>query len=232
MSRRTGSRPRTVLVTGASRGFGAACVEVFGAVGWDVVGCSRSAGQPGASPVTRVVWDVTDDDVGPLRTALADRPLDLLINNAGAGTPGTPLEDVDVATLRSVCDVNVGGVIRATRVALPNLRLASAPMVINISSRLGLVHDQAAGRYRHFSTSYAYRISKAAQNMATTCLAQELGPKVRVWGVHPGTLATGMGRAGAATDPSDAARRLLGLAGSAETDSPRFLDLEHGELAW
>lgn len=81
-----------MLVTGASRGFGAACVEVFGADG----------------------WDVTDDDVGPLRTALAERPLDLLINNAGAGTPGTPLEDVDVATLLNVCDVNVGGVIRAT----------------------------------------------------------------------------------------------------------------------
>ncbi|GAA1712168.1 SDR family oxidoreductase [Isoptericola hypogeus] len=221
-----------MLVTGASRGFGAACVEVFAAAGWDVVASSRAPAPGGAPRVDQVVWDVTDDDAGPLHSALGERPLDLLINNAGAGTPGTPLEDVDVATLLSVCDVNVGGVIRATRAALPSLRLSPAPLVLNISSRLGSIHDQAAGRYRDFGTSYAYRISKAAQNMATTCLAHELAPQVRVWAVHPGRLATGMGRSGAAGDPIDAATKLLELAGSTETHSPRFLELAHGELEW
>jgi len=182
--------------------------------------------------VERVVWDVTDDDVFPLHEALKDGPLDLLINNAGSGTPGGPLEAVDVATVLRVCDVNVGGVIRATRAALPNLRRSPAPLVLNISSRLGSIHDQADGRYRDLATSYAYRISKAAQNMTTTCLANELGPEVRVWGVHPGSLATGMGRPGAVGDPCAAAGRLLELADSTETRSPRFLDLGHGELPW
>lgn len=178
------------------------------------------------------MWDVTDDDVFPLHEALKDGPLDLLINNAGSGTPGGPLEAVDVATVLRVCDVNVGGVIRATRAALPNLRRSPAPLVLNISSRLGSIHDQADGRYRDLATSYAYRISKAAQNMTTTCLANELGPEVRVWGVHPGSLATGMGRPGAVGDPCAAAGRLLELADSTETRSPRFLDLGHGELPW
>jgi len=223
---------RRVLVTGASRGLGAACVEVFSAAGWEVVASSRAPATQRSPGVDRVVWDVTDDDVSALRGALAGRPLDLLVNNAGAGTPGGPLDSVDVATVLRVCDVNVGGVVRATRAALPSLRLSPAPLVINVSSRLGSVHDQAAGRYRNLTTSYAYRISKAAQNMTTTCLAGELGPQVRVWAVHPGTLATGMGRPGAAGDPVVAARRLLDLAGSTETESPRFLDLEHGELPW
>lgn len=179
-----------------------------------------------------MVWDVTDDDVSPLHEALKDDPLDLLINNAGAGTPGGPLEMVDVATVLSTCDVNVGGVIRATRAALPSLRRAAAPLVLNISSRLGSISDQADGRYRNFATSYAYRISKAAQNMATTCLANELGPRVRVWSVHPGSLATGMGRTGAGGDPVAAAGRLLELADSTVTSSPRFVDLGHGELPW
>lgn len=235
------SRRDRVLVTGASRGFGAACVAVFADAGWDVIATSRApdadgAGRPDETRrhgrVLPVTWDVTDDDDRPLRDALGDGPLDLLVNNAGAGTPGSPLEEVDVTTLLAVTDVNVGGVLRATRAALTNLRRAPAPLVVNISSRLGSVHDQASGRYRDLSTSYAYRISKAAQNMATTCLAGELGPHVRVWAVHPGRLATRMGRAGADVDPADAARRLLELARSTEPRSPVFLDLQAGDLPW
>lgn len=88
---------------------------------------------------------MTDDDVVALTEVLRDDPLDLLINNAGTGTPGTPLDDVDIQALLEVCDVNVGGVIRATRAVLPNLRAATDPLVINVSSRLGSVHDQRAG---------------------------------------------------------------------------------------
>jgi NAD(P)-dependent dehydrogenase (short-subunit alcohol dehydrogenase family) len=115
---------------------------------------------------------------------------------------------------------------------LPNLLAAPSPLVINVSSRLGSIHDQAAGRYRDFTTSYAYRISKAAQNMATVCLATELAPRVRVWGIHPGSLRTGMGRAGAGGDPMGAAHRLLELATANDVASPRLLDLEGGEIAW
>jgi NAD(P)-dependent dehydrogenase (short-subunit alcohol dehydrogenase family) len=179
-----------------------------------------------------VQWDVTNDDVTCLVGALRQRPLDLLVNNAGVGTPGTPLTEVDVSSLLDIVNVNVGGVIRATRAVLPNLLTAPTPLVINVSSRLGSIHDQATGRYSDYSTSYAYRISKAAQNMATVCLANELSPRVRVWGIHPGRLRTGMGRAGADGDPTDAAHRLLELATAEDVDSPRLLDLEGGEIAW
>lgn len=222
-----------VLVTGANRGFGAACVEVFGKAGWDVIGVARS--EPSADRAGRVRWvrwDVTDDDVSPLTEALGDDPLDLLVNNAGAGTSGTSLEGVDVRTLLEVCNINVGGVIRTTRAALPNLRRAESPLVINVSSRLGSIHDQAAGRYLGFGTSYAYRISEAAQNMATTCLANELAPRVRVCAVHPGRLATGMARDGSNGDPRLAATRLLDLAATGAITSPSFLNLDGSEIAW
>jgi NAD(P)-dependent dehydrogenase (short-subunit alcohol dehydrogenase family) len=179
-----------------------------------------------------VQWDVTDDNTSSLTAVLGDTPLSLLVNNAGAGTPGRPLAGIDVPALPDVVDVNVGGVIRATRAARPNLLLSAAPLVINVSSRLGSIHDQAAGRYRDYDTSFAYRISKAAQNMATVCLANELGPRIRVWGIHPGRLATGMGRPDAAEDPRRAANRLLSLAHSSQPESPRFLDLGGGEILW
>lgn len=221
-----------MLVTGANRGFGAACVEEFAEAGWEVIAASRSPQPEGTSRIRRVQWDVTDDDTSALDEALGSDPLSLLINNAGTGTPGTPLAQIDVATLLDVVNVNVGGVIRATRAASPNLLLAEAPLVVNVSSRLGSIHDQAAGRYRDFNTSYAYRISKAAQNMATVCLANELSPAIRFWGVHPGRLATGMGRADSAEDPRRAAKRLHALADSSSSDGPRFVDLGGGEIAW
>ncbi|MFT3853108.1 MAG: SDR family NAD(P)-dependent oxidoreductase [Ilumatobacteraceae bacterium] len=223
---------RRVLVTGANRGFGAACVTAFSLAGWDVVAVSRTATSHGAGSVDRVQWDVTDDDTSPLLEALHQRPLDLLVNNAGVGTPGALLAGVDVARLLDVVDVNVGGAIHATRAVLPNLLTAPTPLVLNVTSRLGSIQDQAAGRYRGYDTSYAYRISKAAQNMATVCLANELAPRVRVWAVHPGSLRTGMGRAGADGDPLDAARRLVELATEQDVDSPRLVDLDGGEISW
>ena len=166
---------KRVLITGASQGFGAACVGAFLDEGGEVIATTRGGTRGvGARNVGQLY--VTDDDTSALISALGDRPLDVLVNNAGRGTPGTPIEDVDVHTLLDVCNVNVGGVIRTVQAVLANLRAAQAPIVLNISSRLGSVHDQAKGRYRSLGTSYAYRVSKAAQNMTTTCLANELAP--------------------------------------------------------
>jgi NAD(P)-dependent dehydrogenase (short-subunit alcohol dehydrogenase family) len=92
--------------------------------------------------------------------------------------------------------------------------------------------NQATGRYAHLSTSYAYRISKAAQNMTTTCLAHELAPDIRVWAVHPGVLGTAMGQAHATQQPIVAARQLVALAGDPDPTSPRFRNLDGDDLPW
>ena len=223
---------KRVLITGASQGFGAACVGAFLDEGWEVVATTRAAAPAELARATWVSWDVTDDDTSALISALGDRPLDVLVNNAGRGTPGTPIEDVDVHTLLDVCNVNVGGVIRTVQAVLANLRAAQAPIVLNISSRLGSVHDQAKGRYRSLGTSYAYRVSKAAQNMTTTCLANELAPDIRVWALHPGVLATAMGQPDATQEPTQAAKRLVAVTADPDPTSPRFRDLDGDDLPW
>lgn len=225
---------RRVLVTGAGRGFGRACVEAFSAAGWNVIAAARTIPSDALAEqtVAWVRWDVTDDDTGSLVDAVDGRPLDLLINNAGRGTPGTPLQAVSVSSLLEVCDVNVGGVLRAARASEDALRKAPAPLIINISSRLGSLHDQAAGRYAELKTSYAYRVSKAAQNMATICLANELGPDIRVWALHPGTLATAMGQRDASGDVQHAAQRLLSIADDPDGNSPRYRSLDGNDLPW
>ena len=225
---------RTVLITGAARGFGRACVDAFAAAGWNVVAAVREIpSDMDADPsVVWVRWDVTDDDTDTLVDPMGGRPLDLLVNNAGRGTPGTPLRDMEVSTLLEVCDVNVGGVLRASRALEESLRRAPSPLILNISSRLGSAHDQASGRYAGLTTSYAYRISKAAQNMATICLASELAPMIRVWALHPGVLATSMGQMDASGDVHRAAERLLRLADDPDRTSPRYRSLDGDDLPW
>lgn len=89
---------RSVLVTGAARGFGRACVEVFSAAGWNVIAAARALPSNAAADprVAWVRWNVTDDDTESLVDAVAGRPLDLLVDNAGCGTPGTARRSVQL----------------------------------------------------------------------------------------------------------------------------------------
>ena len=68
--------------------------------------------------------------------------------------------------------------------------------------------------------------------MLTVSLAQDLAGQVRCWAVHPGKLATGMGRADAVKPPRAAARELLELLESDERRSPRFVSLGAPDLGW
>lgn len=176
---------------------------------------------------------MTDDDTTALVDVVSGRPLDLLVNNAGRGVPGGPLHAVSVSSLLEVCDVNVGGVLRATSALENALRKSSAPLVINVSPRLASLDQQAAGLYSELRTSYAYRISKAAQNMATICLANELGPDgIRVWALHPGVLTTSMGQRDATEDVHRAAQKLLRIAEDPDETNPRYRSLDGDDLPW
>lgn len=227
---------RLVVVTGSARGFGAAVVEVFAEEGWSVVAAGRTPVDQDRDRdrdnVIDLVWDVTNDDTSALVAAVDGRPVDLLVNNSGRGVPGGPLSEVRVDDLLSVLDVNVGGVLRACKALLPNLTAAKAPLVVNVSSRLVSLNDQSEGRYAHLRTSYAYRISKAAQNMSTIALAAELGPHCRVIALHPGELATSMGQTSARTDPRVAAEELRQLIDRDGPVSSSFLRTTGQDIRW
>lgn len=91
---------------------------------------------------------------------------------------------------------------------------------------------QARGDFKGSSTSYAYRISKAALNMLTICLAEELGDSARCWAVHPGVLDTPTGRPGATNTPAGAAGQLVDLVDSGDLRPLRFCSLGEDDMAW
>lgn len=170
---------RKVLVTGASRGIGAALARAFARAGCHVtlLAESEEVHEAAADVGRAVVCDVCDAHaVGRLDVG----PLDILVNNAGVERE-TRLDDPDAeATFVQLMDVNVTGMFRVTQRLLPALRTGGA--IINTASVWG--RCAPAG----FS---AYAASKHAVIGLTRAWSRELaGRRIRVNAVCPGWVGT------------------------------------------
>ena len=187
---------RVALVTGASRGIGAATARALAAAGARVIvtdladtgGLARELGGLARRQ------DVTSETDWAETVAFARREaggLDILINNAGvlSRTLG-PITEVSLEEWRRVHSVNVEGVFLGCKHAIPSLaerasQWAGGSVIVNLSSVAGLVG---------FAGASCYGASKGAVRLMTKCLAIELAPlKIRVNSVHPGVIDTHMG---------------------------------------
>jgi short-subunit dehydrogenase len=134
-----------------------------------------------------VIQDVDvnqDASINSLSERLGERPIDVLVNNAGILRRET-LDDLDVASMREQFDVNALGPLRVT--AALRHGLANPSKVAIITSRMGSIADNTSG------TRYGYRMSKAAVNIAGVSLAHDLrGQGVSVAILHPGFVKTDM----------------------------------------
>ena len=185
------------LVTGGNKGLGRETARRLIALGHTVYLGARdkARGQAAAEELGArlLLLDVTDDDSVAAAAAELDRAegrLDVLVNNAGVADALLKPEDVTVAELRRVFDVNVFGIVRTTQAFLPLLRAADAPVIVNVSSALGSfgrVTDPAS-RQSAYSLPI-YPASKAAVNMLTVQYAKGL-PGLRINAVEPGFTAT------------------------------------------
>lgn len=179
---------RTVFITGCATGFGHLLAKRLLADGHRVVATDQAMGSwttALAAPQERLLcleMDVrkpqqVQEAVG---RALAWGPVDTLVNNAGYAVFGTQ-EELDLALVQHMFDVNVVGVARVTQALLPTLR-ACAGTVVQLSS--------VAGR-TVFTESGFYAASKYAVEAMTEALWQETfhtGLKVRL--IEPGSFAT------------------------------------------
>jgi NAD(P)-dependent dehydrogenase (short-subunit alcohol dehydrogenase family) len=118
------------------------------------------------------------------------------------------------------------------KVALPFLRRGRPSVVINITSRWGSIARTASGEGGGI---YSYQIAKAAQNMLTVCLDQELAQDgIRVFAVHPGRLKTAVAAKDADVEPHTAALRLADWVASVDRSTACGChDLMSGQcVAW
>jgi 2-keto-3-deoxy-L-fuconate dehydrogenase len=201
MSELTGLR---AIVTGGASGIGLATAELLASRGAAVAVLDLDpSGVP--APLTGLRADVADDTsarlaVGAAVTALGGG-LDILVNNAGIGAAGT-VEDNPDEQWHRVLDVNVVGIARVTRAALPHLRASRHAAVVNtcsIAATAGL--PQRA----------LYSASKGAVLALTLAMAADhVREGIRVNCVNPGTVDTPwVGRLLAAAADADAERAAL-----------------------
>ena len=186
---------RTVLITGASRGIGAACAEVFAAAGANVALAARST--EATEALARAIGpqaialpcDVADPDaVQDAVTACTRRfgGLDVLIGNAGVIEPIAPLAASDPAAWGQAIDINLKGVYHGMRAAMPVMQEAGGGTILTVSS--GAAHNALDG-WSH------YCASKAGAAMLTMCAHEEGAAQgIRAMGLSPGTVATQMQR--------------------------------------
>lgn len=187
---------QTILITGASRGIGAATAYEFARKGANVVLAARSTGDiEGHAEAIRaegrkalaVACDVSDYSAVEAAVAAATKafgPVSVLVNNAGVIDPIGRMDELDPADWGKVIDINVKGVYHCARAVLPAMQAAGSGTIVNISS--GAAKNALEG-WSH------YCASKAAVLMLTRCLHKEFADKgIRAVGLSPGTVATQM----------------------------------------
>jgi NAD(P)-dependent dehydrogenase (short-subunit alcohol dehydrogenase family) len=186
------------LVTGGCSGIGRATAELLLERGAQVSVLDRTADAPPGA-VARV-GDVCDD--GSVRAAVASLDgLDVLVNNAGIGAQGDIAANDD-AEWHRVFDVNVVGIARVTRAALPLLRASSAGAIVNTCSVAAMTG---------LPNRALYSATKGAVYSLTLAMATDFLPDgIRVNCVTPGTVDTPwIGRLLDAADDPDAERAAL-----------------------
>lgn len=208
------------VVTGAARGIGRALVDAFVARDYKVAAIVRSAEDvPVLAELHNNVFPYKCDITRPqAEQRLSDflgsnfGEVDVLINNAGFGATAYGIEKLKLEELDAVLGVHCYGPIRCVRAALPLLRAAESPTIVNISSRFGSLEWVASGTVPADQATYAYRIAKAAMNMLTSCLAAEFADtKIRVLAVDPGKVKTRFGPKDADIEPEVTAERIVDL---------------------
>jgi NAD(P)-dependent dehydrogenase (short-subunit alcohol dehydrogenase family) len=220
---------KTAVITGANRGIGLALARGLKR-DYRIFGVCRSnateLAEEGAEIIEGV--DVTSArGIERLAEQMKGVSIDLLINNAGLLRASTldGIED-ELDDWRAQYEVNALAPLRVTS-ALSD-QLGKGARVVIITSRMGSISDNSSGG------AWAYRMSKAAINIAAVSLAHEFRPRgIAVGLFHPGYVRTGMTGGSGLVDPEEAARGLIaGIEALNMDNSGEFRHANGEALPW
>jgi NAD(P)-dependent dehydrogenase (short-subunit alcohol dehydrogenase family) len=226
-----------VIVTGANRGIGLALSRHLLTQGAYVYAGARQPDKAAELQALRqkfgpklhiAALDVQRvESINAFVKVLADKPVDVLINNAGVNLDhGRRIQELPADVLAQTFDANTLGPYRMVQSFLAGLHRAKRPVVANISSIMGSIAENQSGG------NTAYRVSKTATNMLTKCLAIE-ETKLIALTLHPGWVKTRMGGDNAQIDVDTSASGLLDVISRAKPeDSGKYFRYSGEQAAW
>jgi 7-alpha-hydroxysteroid dehydrogenase len=183
---------RVALITGAGKGIGAAIALAFAEAGADTALMARTESDleevaDGVRKLRRraLVFPANVNDLDALAGAVEQTAeglggIDIVVNNAGGAFP-MPLVDTRPSDMEAAFHFNVSAPVELTRLSVPHLLKRGGGSVLNIGSMAGV----------HSSRGFVpYGTVKAALHHATTLMAADLAPKIRVNAILPGAVET------------------------------------------
>lgn len=217
----------TILITGANRGIGLEFARQYSKAGWDVIATARQSSAELDQLRVRVErLDLSDPEAVAAFPATIDGPLDLFIANAGTNHPMDTQGAQNARDWQAMMMVNVIAPYQLGRALLPRLAEANGK-AIAISSGMASIADNGGGWV-------PYRTSKAALNMAWSCLALEAKPRsVTAVVLSPGWVKTRMGGSGAEITAEESVSGMRALIERLSVaDTGKFLRRNGSELPW
>lgn len=184
---------KNILITGSNKGIGMETALAFGRAGHKVCATMRNLEKAAdlkqlikeeSLAITIYQMDVdSDESVAQCIQAITSDhgPIDVLVNNAGFGQPGS-VEEVPIAEFKALMETNFFGAVRCIKAVLTTMRENKNGCIINISSISGKIACTPMG---------PYSATKFALEAITEALAQEVKPfNIRVSVVEPGVINT------------------------------------------
>ena len=227
-----------VLVTGANRGLGLGFVTNYLGKNVNVVSTTRDIKSSRELLALKERFpdnleifelDLLKESAGDtLANFLGERPIDILINNAGIASTNQHFQAVSPKPWLEVLKVNLIAPLMVTQSIIDNVKKGVDKKIYFLSSQLGSIGDNTSGGM------YIYRSSKTGLNQVVKSLSVDLKPQgITVVSLHPGWVKTDMGGPNAPVSIDESIEGMMQVIDSTDIrDTGRFLNYDGKELPW
>ena len=228
----------TLLITGANRGIGLELCNQYLKQGWDVHACCRDPKK--AKDLNMLVdknkeltvheLEVTNEkQMDALKKKLKDKPVDILLNNAGVHALGaSQFGKGDDKAWEEAVAVNLIAPMKMMEHFVENVAMSERKIIASMSSKMGSIDDNSSGG------AYAYRATKAALNAVMVSAAHDLRHlDITALILHPGWVRTDMGGPHGEISVEECGEMLCKILNNCTLqDSGKFFDIDGSIISW